>query len=49
MNRPLMNKNHVSEIIKTFQASKATGKFTFRAGRYVVGVMLSMGMQEIDR
>lgn len=30
-----MSKNHVPEMIRKIQAAKATGKFTFQAGRYV--------------
>lgn len=41
LDRPITNKNKVPEYIKQIQAAKATGKFTFQAGRYV-SIRISM-------
>jgi hypothetical protein len=35
LNTPILNKNHVPEMIKSIAAAKRAGAFTFQAGKCV--------------
>lgn len=41
-NKPAAGTTNVHKYIRDFQASKATGKFTFKAGRYVLTLFACM-------
>ncbi|CDF32851.1 unnamed protein product [Chondrus crispus] len=44
INKPAAGTTNVHKIIRDFQASKATGKFTFKAGRYDRAINLAFGL-----
>jgi hypothetical protein len=40
LNTPILNKNHVPEMIKTIAAAKRSGAFTYQAGKCVPSLAL---------